>query len=478
MSDKTKLDDEIEQELEDKLDDSDEMFETEEDFTVKVHREDYTVKRRFYDKGKAFETADSLRKDKRNIVEDNFEQDFDTPVDEDEDVDWDKLVDGGLDFFPPISDAAQKKIDDASKVAEELAEESARVGNDLDKTMTMGSGSNLKYPKIEPKGKTEEEIQLGDIDDSALELEIEDAGEIEVNDLGEIDLDVSEEDIAVENEEESVDEEIMDDIEIDDNSVEAIEKNKYGAKSSPVKKIMLFLVVVVAAGLYYYFTLPPKAPEKEPVVPVKTIVQRMPVVQKKVVAPEKPVAVPEKKPPVVAVEKREVVPEPVEPVQSKNDVIIPSVTKNYPYTIHISSYKSQKKAESEVARIREKGYDAFSALIEIPGKGGWRRIYAGYYENYTKATAALTEFKKKMREDAAVAKTFFGVQIGSIAEKKDLTDIETKLRGKGYTPYYLPVSADGKYVRLLTGAYKKEQDISGLLNKLIEDGFDADVVKR
>jgi len=465
LSDKTKLDDEIEQELEDRLDDSEEMFETEEDFTVKVHREDYTVKRRFYDKGKALETADSLRKDKRNIVEDNFEQDFEKLVDADDDVDWDKLVDGGLDFFPPISDAAQKKIDDASKVAEELATESARVGNDLDKTMMMGSGKQLKYPKIEPKGQIveKEEIQLDDIDDS--DLEIEDAGVIVIEDLDEIDLDVLEEDVAVENEEETVDEEIMDDINTDDNSAEAPEKNKYGAKNSPVKKIMLLLVIVVAAGLYYYFTLPPKAPVNEPVAPEKIVVQQ------KVVAPEN-------KEHAVALEKKEIVPEPVKPVQLEKEVAIPSVTKNYPYTIHISSYKSQKKAESEVVRLRKKGYDVFSALIEIPGKGGWRRIYTGYYENYTKATTALNDIKNKMREDATVAKTFFGVQIGSIAEKKDLADIETKLRGKRYTPYYLPVSADGKYVRLLTGAYKKEQDVSGLLNKLIEDGFDAEVVKR
>ncbi len=515
MSDKKKLDNEIEQELDDRLEDGQDVLEQDDDFTVKVHREDYTVKRRFYDKGKALETADSLRKDKENVVEDNIDNEFTTPVEEDEAVDWDKLVDGGLDFYPPISDAAEKKLEDASNVAGELAAESALVGDGLDITMSMESMKKIKYPKIEPKsklvGKKTSEIAAIEIDEEMLGEDILDILDEEVIDEDVIEEDSIEEDSIEEDaiEEDAIEEDSIEEDSIEEDSIEegaieegaieedvieedvivASEKNKYAKSGSPVKKIMALCVVIIAvAGLYYFLNIPPKVSNTIPVV------NKQSVVQKKIVETEGSVSqpVPVKVDTVVETDKVEVVEEEVAEVEAVEEEVveveaapkpaqpevgIPEITKHYPYTIHISSYKSQEKAASEVVRIRKKGYDAFSAFIEIPGKGVWRRIYTGYFEDYTKATAGVNELKTKMREDAIVAKTLFGVQLGLIAEKKDLVELANQLQAKGYSVYYLPV-ADGKYVRLLAGAYKKESDASGLLEKLVEDGFDAAIVKR
>lgn len=458
MSDKDKLDDEIEQELEDRLEDSDDAAGDDDDFTVKVSREDYTVKRRFYDKGKALETADSLRMDKKNIVEDNIDHDFVTLIEDEDDVDWDNLVDGGLSFDPPISDAAQKKLDEASKVADELAAESALVESELDKTMTVSSKKKIDYPKIEPKEKEtgieEEKISEAPAPDIEPDIEIDDFDGDETDD------------------------EIIDET-FEDEEPGTPVKNTVGKTGGVVKKLAALLIVIAAvAGGYYFISLPSGETETPPVV------QKQPVAQKRVVTPEKmpvqpvppkPVRQPE---PEKVVEKTapaavEALPEPVQP-----EVIIPEVKTHYPYTIHISSYKSQEKASLEVARFRKKGYNAFSAYIEIPGKGGWRRIYSGYYETFTQATAAAKKLKAKLREDAIVAKTLFGVQLGSVAEKSDLADIEKRLQAKGYSSYYIPLAPDGNYVRLFAGAYKKEADAKGLFDKLVKDGFDAEIVKR
>ena len=481
MSGKKISDEEIGKELEDRLDDDQDILD-DDDYTVKVHREDYTVKRRFFDKGKALEAADSLRMDKRNIVEDNIEHDFVTLIDEEDDVDWDNLVDSGLKFHPPISDAAERKLEDTSNVAEELAAERAMVGNELDKTMTMGSRGKIDYPKIEPKK-----------DDETIAEEV--PGDIEVDvpgidvpgiDEEDIDFDFDKKSGAEENDTED-DIDINDDEDFDDvfegeDEFSEPEKVRHAKSGLPVAKIgVVVLVVVACIGLVLYFSRTPASVDPMPPVTVtksvkthKVVKTVKPPVEK--IAEEIPLTVEETENTLAVNE-----PEQVDAMETEPETMempLPEVTIFHPYTLHISSYKSQAKADSEVRRIRKKGYNAYSAFINIPGKGVWHRIYAGYYDNFKKATQEVVLLKKKLREDAIVAKTIFAIQIGEIALKEDLSDLQNRLQDKGYSVYYIPVTDDEQYVRLLAGAYRKEVGAKGLYTNLSEDGFDVKIVKR
>ena len=480
MSGKKISDEEIGKELEDRLDDDDQDILDDDDYTVKVHREDYTVKRRFFDKGKALEAADSLRMDKRNIVEDNIEHDFVTLIDEEDDVDWDNLVDSGLKFYPPISDAAERKLEDTSNVAEELAAERAMVGNELDKTMTMGSRGKIDYPKIEPKKDDETiaeevpgdiEVDVPGIDEEDIDFDFDKKSGAEENDT-EDDIDIN-------------DDEDFDDVFEGEDEFSEPEKVRHAKSGLPVAKIgVVVLVVVACIGLVLYFSRTPASVDPMPPVTDTKSVKTHKVVKTvnppaEKTAGEIPKTVEETKQAENTLAVNE--PEQVDAMETEPETMgmpLPEVTIFHPYTLHISSYKSQAKADSEVRRIRKKGYNAYSAFINIPGKGVWHRIYAGYYDNFKKATQEVVLLKKKLREDAIVAKTIFAIQIGEIALKEDLSDLQNRLQDKGYSVYYIPVTDDEQYVRLLAGAYRKEVGAKGLYTNLSEDGFDVKIVKR
>ncbi len=505
MSDKKVIDDKIGKELEDRLDDDHHDILDEDDYTVKVHREDYTVKRRFFDKGKALEAADSLRMDKRNIVEDNIEHDFVTLIDEEDDVDWDKLVDSGLKFHPPISDAAEKKLEDTSNVAEELAAERAMVGSELDKTLTMGSRGKIKYPKIEKKKdvETAEDTETADEEISA-EIEVDMPGDdeeiffqyprqnlssesVDLKDSSVKDeLEIDEDEVFEDELEIDEDEVFEDELKIDEDDVFEPVTGRHAKSGFSFMKIcggVVFIILSCAALFFYFSGTPDQVDKKQPVTVNKTTT-RVKIV--KVAKPPVDGAVEEGSQGDAGSEQPENIltvdePEQVEdmgPEPVEVEVVIPEVTKFHPYTLHISSYKSQAKADSEVSRISKKGYNAYSAYINIPGKGGWHRIYAGYYDDYKKATKEAGLLKMKLREDATVAKTIYAIQVGEIALKEDFSELKTRLRTKGYSVYYIPVTDDGEYFRLLAGAYRKEAGAKGLYTGLSEDGFDVKIVKR
>lgn len=463
MSDKKKLDNEIEQELEENFDENQGSVDAD-DYTVKVHREDYTVKRRFYDKDKALETADDLRQDERNTVEDDIEHDFVTLMNEEDDVDWNKLVDGGLEFYPPISDAAGKKLEKVSPIADELRDESALASKQLDQTLAVGKKSKSDYPDIEQKDNIKEELKNELAEEKSIPIKEDDKID---DDFGDINFDIVDE---------------SDEAAFIPGELAGIKRQDAKPRSIFKKTVLLFCVAIISTGLFYYFNNPLKVAEKLAVEPQINISPDKKIAeQKKVVVSETSVSEIKEQTLLPALKKAEidVVNEKiVEPAPIKPPVVIPGVTQYYPYTIHISSYKSQNKVDSELVRITKRGFDAFSAFIQIPGKGNWYRIYSGYYENYKTASVAADAMQVTLREDLIVVKMLFGVQVASVGEKKDLAGLKIQLQLKGYSAYYIPVVADGEYLRLMVGAFKKESEASGLLNNLIRDGFDAEITKR
>lgn len=412
------------------------------DFTVKVRREEYIVKRRFYDKDKALEAAETLRKDKRNLVEDNIEgQAFAADDDGDEKVDWDKLVDAGLVFDPPIAQAAEKHPDEPPVgLADLTPPKKVLTDKELEKTLLV------KRPRREAAPEPEDEI---------------------------------EENVEFEGEEE-------------DASVES------QGKSKTPWVLLLLVVLVVAGGAYYYFAqYSPGKTSKEPKVvtqkiktapvpertAIKTVEKKQPVtpVADEVKAPPKVVETPAQtvpkevqKPVEAVVEKQPEKPKAVpEPAQVSYDI-----EDHFTHTVHVSSYREQERARAAVNQLNKKGFMAFTGVISIPGKGEWYRVYAGYMKDLDTAKTMASQIKKDFREDAVARKAVLAIQVGDTAPSNQIGQLLTRLDKKGYSVNAVPVAPKSNVVRILTGAFKTEAEAATMVSFLKRDGFSAKVVER
>ena len=63
-------------------------------------------------------------------------------------------------------------------------------------------------------------------------------------------------------------------------------------------------------------------------------------------------------------------------------------------TIQTASLKDPNDADQMVAKLKQKGYDAYKIIGVIPDKGIWFRVRVGYYENSTQAADTLKRLKK------------------------------------------------------------------------------------
>lgn len=446
-----KFKEELEKELETGLFNASENHEND-DFTVRVRREDYIVKRRFYDKDKALEAAETLRKDKRNLVDDTIEGKALTPdEDDDEKVDWDKLVDAGLEFDPPIAHAAEKKPgEDPVGLAEQIQK---KIDDDkeLEKTLVV------KRPKVVPV-----------LDDQP------------------------DEDVAFEDEEPESEPVMV--------STPAHAADK---RSKTVWWILAVLILAGAAAALFYGMKP--SSEKPRVTSAIETKQPMPIVKMPMKSPTRSVeespalAIPPKKTPEAQPENVQVEPKRVieketppdvstlpekkspvsaTPVIDKAEPVLPEVTDHFTHTVHVSSYQDMKRANTAVDRLKKKGFDAFSGVVRISGKGDWYRVYVGYLTNLDDAKALAEKIKAAVHEDALARKTPWAIQVGKTAPLSQLETLVSGLKKKGYAANTVPVSKNNDVGRILTGAFKSEEEAAPMVSALTNEGFDAKVVQR
>jgi len=70
-----------------------------------------------------------------------------------------------------------------------------------------------------------------------------------------------------------------------------------------------------------------------------------------------------------------------------------STSSSHPYSIHISSYRDNRRAIINVNQLRELGYETFIAKKDIPGKGIWYRVMFGNFQGEAEAQAILNKIK-------------------------------------------------------------------------------------
>lgn len=450
------------------------------DFTVKVHREEYVVKRRFYDKEKALETAEDLRRDKRNVVEDNLEGQALSSDIEDEEIDWDKLVDAGLQFDPPIAQAADLKPGDQpvsliKPVGLPVTDD--ENNKNLEKTFLV---------KLKPD-KTPDETHDEDTFSSEVEQEVDDV--------------VIEEDEA--------DEEVTQTDNVDQITETVVEANedlpeKRRSKSryagpmhseSPKRSkrnLWVVAVLVVAAcisALFWSMQGPDKDTHNIPVhQTIKDVASPEPATptnEKSVAAvqnekiggpspdtntiPAQPLT--DKKTNQVTVDKThspEVITAPE--TMNKNGL---TIVEPLPFTVHVSSYKFIAEVDKAIAGLKGMGHVAFSSLVTIPGKGDWYRIYAGCFRSLDEASTLASDIKRTLGEDANAIKAPWAIQIGKPVSSSEVGKQISKLNTKGYRPYLLTAPDNQGSVRILVGAFSSEKAATTIVNTLKKEGFKA-----
>ena len=64
------------------------------------------------------------------------------------------------------------------------------------------------------------------------------------------------------------------------------------------------------------------------------------------------------------------------------------------YSVHLSSYKKKQLADRAIARISQKGLEAFGIVVEQPDTGIWYRIFAGQYETREEAQSLADRLRE------------------------------------------------------------------------------------
>jgi cell division septation protein DedD len=151
----------------------------------------------------------------------------------------------------------------------------------------------------------------------------------------------------------------------------------------------------------------------------------------------------------------------------------------YPYTIHISSWQTEKDAFAQYQQKYQKLDSVFITKIDLGPTGIWYRIDVGAYSADNEATTQMKDF-----QDAGVIDTesFIGssvpyaVELGVLPDRAQAQKTADKLRGKGVVTYIMKES-DSAY-RVLSGAFPNRKSSEPALNDLAALGLHAKITKR
>jgi DedD protein len=78
------------------------------------------------------------------------------------------------------------------------------------------------------------------------------------------------------------------------------------------------------------------------------------------------------------------------------------VKNDYKFTVQVGSYQTPTDASSAIDRWRNKGYDSFMSIGEIPNKGTWYRVRVGGFKTRDEAETFMGSFRKKEKVPAFV----------------------------------------------------------------------------
>ena len=121
---------------------------------------------------------------------------------------------------------------------------------------------------------------------------------------------------------------------------------------------------------------------------------------------------------------------------------------SYPYSLHLASFRTSKRAERAFSEYKEKGLSPFQVKVNLGDKGIWYRLFTGYFEGIEKVGI----FKKKHGlMEATIMKTPFANLIGIYSSPDELESKIRLLLSLNYFPYVIQNLKDD--FQLFVGAF-------------------------
>ncbi|MCU0596365.1 MAG: SPOR domain-containing protein, partial [Desulfobacterota bacterium] len=145
----------------------------------------------------------------------------------------------------------------------------------------------------------------------------------------------------------------------------------------------------------------------------------------------------------------------------------------YPYSIYLSSLKTQDQAKRAISVYAGKGIQAYWVKVHFKEKGEWYRIYAGHFKDRQEAEAFA---QARGISDKEILKTEYANFIGAYARPGDLDARAKAISGLGYSSYTV-TGSDGK-LKLLVGAYVTEEAAQQQRQDLMAKGIENQVIRR
>lgn len=150
----------------------------------------------------------------------------------------------------------------------------------------------------------------------------------------------------------------------------------------------------------------------------------------------------------------------------------------YPYTIHVSSFKSKDVANSVAIKLREKGLPAFVCPVQIPNRGKFHRVFIGFYSTFRETRKAALKLKGVKNLYPLEAKMPYAIQVGTFNSDQKLKKLEADLQSKTYLTYAVHDATANHGTKLLFGAFRTAKETAIFAKMLQNEGFEAKVVKR
>ena len=152
----------------------------------------------------------------------------------------------------------------------------------------------------------------------------------------------------------------------------------------------------------------------------------------------------------------------------------------YPYTIHISSFKTQKEAVADYEK-KYQGIDmTYVTKIDLGDSGIWYRVDHGVFSTVNEAMKKMKEMKNSgiiNDPDAFVGSSSpYTIEVGIFGSNNEAMMQARKLQNKGQVPYVIKESAD--VYRLLSGAYPSEKSALPARQDMKAMGLQAKITKR
>ena len=120
-----------------------------------------------------------------------------------------------------------------------------------------------------------------------------------------------------------------------------------------------------------------------------------------------------------------------------------------------------------------------ATLIGLAEELFWRRrTWETLLERARRAGVAEEELARGGFKSIIIKRTPYAAEIGSVSTEFELNQMIEKLRKKNWVAYTLPFRHESGRKRVMVGAFRQKENITKLIDRLIEDGFDPKIIIR